>query len=288
MPNPPPAPTLPLDEIAARVRLALDEDLRAAGDITSAALIPDEQRSVAHIVARHAGCLCGMEFAQEAFRQIDPALLFTAERQDGMELNAATRVATLSGRTRSILAAERVALNFLMHLSGIATATRAMVAAISGTKTRIADTRKTLPGLRAVQKYAVRAGGGVNHRFGLYDAILIKDNHLLAVGGDVKEAVRRAHAAFPYTLLEIEVESLADAEGAASAGADIIMLDNMSPVDVRAAVKIINGRARTEASGGMTLETVRAYAEAGVDVISVGGLTHSARALDFGLDFQEG
>jgi nicotinate-nucleotide pyrophosphorylase (carboxylating) len=275
---------LPAGLVAAAVRIALAEDLGRAGDITSAATIPADRSASAVIAARRPGVVAGMSFAAEAFRQVDPAVRFTVEREDGATLEAGAILARISGPARAILSAERVALNYLGRLSGIATATAELVAAVSGTRARIVDTRKTTPGLRAIEKYAVRCGGGSNHRFGLDDAVLIKDNHI-AVAGGVAIAIRAARAAVGHLVkVEVEVDTLDQLAEAMTAAPDAVLLDNMNPAKLRAAVALIAGRCISEASGGVTPATVRAIAETGVDVISSGWITHSAPSLDLGLD----
>lgn len=266
------------------VRAALREDLGRAGDITSLATIPAEATATAVIATRRAGTLAGMPFALRAFAELDPAVSFVALKSDGDKLKAGEVIARATGPARAILAGERVALNYLCHLSGIATETARLVAKVAHTPARICCTRKTTPGLRAFEKYAVRCGGGWNHRFGLDDAILIKDNHI-AVAGGVGEAVRSARAFAGHLVkIEIEVDTLEQLAEAVSAGPDVVLLDNMKPEILRKAVELVAGRARTEASGGITLETVAAVAETGVDYISSGWITHSAPALDLGLD----
>jgi nicotinate-nucleotide pyrophosphorylase (carboxylating) len=275
---------LPPPLVAESVGRALAEDLGRAGDITSAATIPADARAAGEVVARSAGVICGIALAEAAFHQIDSATEFMAKVTDGDRVEAGVNVVRVVGDACAILSAERVALNFLSHLSGIATETRRYVDAIANTKARITCTRKTLPGLRAFQKYAVRCGGGSNHRYGLDDAILIKDNHI-AVAASVGEAIRRAKAFAGHLVkIEVEVDTLDQLREALEEGVDAILLDNMRPRMLRDAVKITAGRAVLEASGGVTLETVAAIAETGVDFISVGALTHSARALDLGLD----
>jgi nicotinate-nucleotide pyrophosphorylase (carboxylating) len=268
------------------VRAALREDLGRAGDITSAATIPEKARAKAAIVARKPGVLAGLPLAESAFRTLEAGADFAAKLKDGDQLARGSVVAEVTGNARAILSAERVALNFLCHLSGIASATAGLVAKVAHTKARICDTRKTLPGLRALEKYAVRCGGGINHRFGLDDAILIKDNHIAVVGG-VAEAVRRARAGAGHLVkIEVEVDTLEQLREAMTAAPDVVLLDNMPPAELRAAVELVAGRAVTEASGGITPESIAAIAEAGVDMISSGWLTHSAPALDLGLDFE--
>jgi nicotinate-nucleotide pyrophosphorylase (carboxylating) len=278
-------PSLPALLVADAVRAALIEDLGRAGDITSAATIPASARANAAIVARRPGVLAGLALAECAFRELDAEVRFTPRLADGGALEPGSAVAEIAGNARAILSAERVALNFLCHLSGIATATAGLVTRVAHTRARVCDTRKTLPGLRAFEKYAVRCGGGINHRFGLDDAILIKDNHIAVVGG-VAEAVRRARAGAGLLVkIEVEVDTLEQLAEAMTAAPDVVLLDNMPPAELRAAVQLVGGRAVTEASGGITLESIAAIAEAGVDMISSGGLTHSAPALDLGLDF---
>lgn len=272
--------------VDAAVEAALREDLSDAGDITSAATIPAETQASAVIAARKPGVIAGVDAACAAFRLVDNAVVSSIETHDGARVSAGDVVLTISGPARAILSAERVALNFLGHLSGVATATAALVDAVQGTKARIACTRKTTPGLRAFEKYAVRCGGGRNHRFGLYDAAMIKDNHIAAAGG-VAKALQAAKAAVGHMVkIEVEVDAIAQLEEALSGGADVVLLDNMSTDDLKRAVDINQGHAVLEASGNVALETVRAIADTGVDVISSGWITHSAPTLDLGLDFQ--
>ncbi len=264
-------------------RLALAEDLGRAGDLTSDALVPPDALAAGGLVARRAGRIAGMEVARTVFTGLDPRVSIEVLAADGDDAGAGETLARLSGNARALLAAERTALNFLGHLSGIATATREL-ARLVGDHPRIVDTRKTLPGLRALEKYAVRVGGGANHRFGLDDAVLIKDNHLRLAGG-VEKAVRRARSAFGHLVsIEVEVESLEQLESALAAGADVVMLDNMSPPLMAEAVRRARGRALTEASGGITAGSIAEIAATGVDLISVGWLTHSAPSLDVALD----
>ncbi|MEO0399382.1 MAG: carboxylating nicotinate-nucleotide diphosphorylase [Pseudomonadota bacterium] len=277
-----PPPRHIIEEAVAR---ALQEDLGLAGDVTTAACIPENARSKAAIVARRPGVIAGLALAQAAFRQTDPTIQFEPARQDGARVKSGEALAVIEGPSRGVLTGERVALNFLGRLSGVATATAQLVDAVAHTTAKIACTRKTTPGLRALEKYAVRCGGGVNHRFGLFDAVMIKDNHIAAAGGIVA-AAKTARDAIPHTMrIEIEVDRLDQLEEALSAGADIILLDNMAPPDLTRAVDIAAGRAVLEASGNVTLETVAAIAETGIDVISSGAITHSAPCLDLGLDF---
>jgi nicotinate-nucleotide pyrophosphorylase (carboxylating) len=279
-------PELPPQLVEDAVRAALKEDLGSAGDITTAATIREDANATALLVARKPGVLAGTPLAIAAFRMLDPGVQITVHKNDGGRLDVGTVIAWIEGRAAPILSAERVALNYLCHLSGIASATAKLVDAVAGTHARICDTRKTTPGLRIFEKYAVRCGGGTNHRLGLYDAILIKDNHI-AVAGGVGAAIRAARGASGQTVkVEVEVDDLAQIDEALAAGPDIIMLDNMDPARMRQAVAKIAGRAIVEASGNVTLETVRAIAETGVDLISSGWITHSAPALDIALDVE--
>jgi nicotinate-nucleotide pyrophosphorylase (carboxylating) len=267
------------------VRRALDEDLGRAGDITSAATIPEGTRARARLVARKAGVLAGLACAGQSFHALDPNMSFRAKTRDGAKLVANETIAEIEGPAIAVLSGERVALNFVGHLSGIATLTAAYAAKVAHTRVKILDTRKTLPGLRALEKYAVRCGGGVNHRFGLDDAVLIKDNHI-AVAGGVAAALKRARAAAGHLIkVEIEVDSLNQlSEVLKAGGADAVLLDNMDVATLKRAVEMACGKLVLEASGGVILETVAKIAETGVDVISVGALTHSAPALDVALD----
>jgi nicotinate-nucleotide pyrophosphorylase (carboxylating) len=277
----PPLPEVMLEPL---VRGALLEDLGRAGDITTDAIVPAGQRATVALVARQPGVLAGLDIAAMAFRLIDPTVLLEVDRPDGSRLAPGDTIATLRGGARGLLTAERVALNFLCHLSGIASATAAVVASLNGLPTRVVCTRKTTPGLRAVEKYAVRAGGGANHRFGLDDAVLIKDNHI-AIAGDVATAVNRARAAVGHLVkIELEVDTLDQLEQAMTLGVDAVLLDNMDPDMLRRAVTLVARRAVTEASGGITPENAPEVAASGVDMISLGWLTHSSRALDIGLD----
>jgi nicotinate-nucleotide pyrophosphorylase (carboxylating) len=279
-----PEPLLPL-LYEESVRRALAEDLGRAGDVTTAATVDAASRSTAKIVARAAGTIAGLAVAREAFRQLDPAVEFEARVADGETVARGAEIARLAGSSRALLTGERTALNFLGHLSGIATATQSLVGAVAGTKATIVCTRKTTPGLRALEKYAVRCGGGGNHRFGLDDAVLIKDNHLVAAGG-VAPAIRRARERVGHMVkVECEVKSLEELDEALGEKVDAVLLDNMAPALLRQAVEKVAGRVLTEASGGITLATVRAVAESGVDLISVGWITHSAPCLDVALDF---
>lgn len=282
----PPTLELPPLLVEEAVTAALKEDLGRAGDITTAATIPADAEARARLVARKPGVLAGLPLAIAAFRMLDRDVGIAPVKHDGERLANGALIARVEGPARAILSAERVALNFLCHLSGIATATARLVDAVSGTGVRICDTRKTTPGLRVVEKYAVRCGGGVNHRFGLDDAILIKDNHI-AVAGGIGEAIRRARAVAGHLAkVEVEVDDLSHLDEVLAAGPDVIMLDNMEPARMRQAVAKIAGRAIVEASGNVTLESVRAIAETGVDLISSGWITHSAPALDIALDIE--
>ncbi len=280
-----PLPRIAYEDV---VRDALREDLGAAGDLTSDAIVPSGARAVATLVARRAGTLAGLAPALLAFRLLDDGIAIDAERADGDGLTAGATIATVAGSACAILAAERTALNLLSHLSGIATLTAAYVAAAAPRPAAIVCTRKTTPGLRALEKYAVRAGGGENHRFGLYDAILIKDNHV-AIAGGVAAAIGAARAHVGHLVkIEVEVDDLVQLREALDAGADVVLLDNMSVETLAEAVRINAGRARLEASGSVSLDNVAAIAATGVDLISVGRLTHSAPALDIGLDVRPG
>jgi nicotinate-nucleotide pyrophosphorylase (carboxylating) len=278
--------TLDARAVETLIELALQEDL-GAGDWTTDSLIPPDHQTRGVILAQEEGILCGVEIAKRVFQRLDASVRFMDALEDGACLAPDTRVLTLEGNTRAILKAERTALNFLQHLSGIATRTRQFVDAVAGTGAQIVDTRKTTPTLRLLEKYAVRVGGGRNHRVGLYDGILIKDNHLAALGGDITEAVRRARQHAHHLLaIEVECTTLAQVEQAVAAGADGILLDNMPLETLREAVRFAKGRVRfLEASGGITLETVRAVAETGVDYISVGAITHSAPIVPMHLEF---
>ncbi|HKX64251.1 MAG TPA: carboxylating nicotinate-nucleotide diphosphorylase [Rhizomicrobium sp.] len=272
-------------QIEPQVRAALEEDLGRAGDITSELTVPEEARVSARLVARRDGRIAGLICAEAAFRLVDAGVTFDVALPDGSDATAGAVLATVSGPARSILTAERVALNFLGPLSGTATMTAALVKAVEGTKARIACTRKTLPGLRSLQKYAVRCGGGFNHRFGLDDAAMIKDNHIQAAGG-IAPAIARLRAGLGHMVkIEVEVDRLEQLEEALALGVDTILLDNMPLETLRRAVALAKGKAVLEASGNVTLETVRAIAETGVDTISSGAITHSAPNLDIGLDF---
>lgn len=264
---------------------ALAEDLGLVGDITTDATIPASATAIAHFGARKPGVIAGLAVAAETFRQLDPSLVFVAKTKDGQAVECGQVVAQVTGSARAILMGERVALNFMGRMSGIATLTNLYVSAVAGLPTAIVDTRKTTPGLRAFEKYAVRCGGGMNHRIGLFDAILIKDNHIVAAGG-IAAALSAARARVGHLVkIEIEVDTLAQLEEVLAHKADVVLLDNMTPAQLREAVARVGGAMLTEASGGVSLESVRAIAATGVDIISVGALTHSASVLDIGLDF---
>ncbi len=275
-------------EIRHAVQRALAEDI-GGGDVTTLATVPKNATSVALLRAREPLVVAGIQFAETAFRELSPKIKIEKRSRDGQKLAAGKTLLKISGPARAILTAERVALNFVQRLSGVATLTSKFVEAICGTDAKILDTRKTTPGWRRFEKYAVAAGGGKNHRLGLSDMILIKDNHLAALRDEkpnaIGAAVARARKKFPKLKVEVEADTLKQVEQAVEARADFILLDNMDLKQLRLAVKIVNGRAQTEASGGVNLQTVRAIAETGVDFISVGALTHSARAVDIGLDF---
>jgi nicotinate-nucleotide pyrophosphorylase (carboxylating) len=273
------------EETTAIVAAALRED-DTRHDITTAATVKSNRRARCRVVSRQTGVIAGLTLACEAFEQLDPAVTTRIEHADGTRVGPQTPVLFLSGHARGLLSAERVALNFVQRLSGIATLTARYVEAVAGTGAHILDTRKTTPLLRRLEKYAVRAGGGLNHRMDLSSAVLIKDNHLASVDGDIARAVTRARAVAPPGIkVEVECDTLDQVRAAIDAGVDVIMLDNMQLLELRQAVELVDGRAVTEASGGVTLETVRFIADTGVDWISVGALTHSAPALDLALDF---
>jgi nicotinate-nucleotide pyrophosphorylase (carboxylating) len=268
------------------VAAALEEDLGQAGDITTDPIISADATAEAEILARKPGVIAGQNLAAASFKALDPDAEFVADVADGGKVGAATLIAHVRGKARALLTAERTALNFLGHLSGIATLTAAYVAAVEGTRARIACTRKTTPGLRAFEKYAVRAGGGINHRFGLYDAVLVKDNHIAAAGG-LAQALEHLRARSGHLVkVEVEVDTLSQLEEALRFPIDAVLLDNMDVVTLQKAVALVDGRVLTEASGGVTLQTVRQIAETGVDLISVGALTHSAPRLDLALEWR--
>jgi nicotinate-nucleotide pyrophosphorylase (carboxylating) len=279
-------PALPAVMLEPLVRAALLEDLGRAGDITTHAVVPAQARAETALVARQPGVVAGLDIAALAFRLIEPAIEIEVERPDGTRLQPGDRIATIDGPARGVLTAERVALNFLGHLSGVASATATLVDAVKGHKARICCTRKTMPGLRAVQKYAVRVGGGANHRLGLDDAVLIKDNHVVAAGG-IGPAIEAARAGIGHLVkIEIEVDTLDQLKQALAVGVDAVLLDNMNPETLAEAVRLIDGRAISEASGRITPATAPAIAASGVDLISAGWLTHSAAVLDIGLDWR--
>ncbi|MEK6199653.1 MAG: carboxylating nicotinate-nucleotide diphosphorylase [Psychrobacter sp.] len=267
------------------VEAALTEDLGRRGDVTSQATIPADMQAQLQIKARQAGVVCGMDLARLSFALVDAQIEFIAQVIDGEKVDADTVLAIVRGNARHLLTAERTALNFMTHLSGIATATQKIVDTVADYPAQITCTRKTIPGLRIVQKYAVRCGGGRNHRLGLDDAILIKDNHI-AIAGDIKTAIKQAQNFAGHLIpIEVEVDTLAQLEQALDAGVSLVLLDNMAPEILSQAVAMCKGRAKTEASGGITPETVQAVAKTGVDFIAMGYLTHSTTALDIGLDF---
>jgi len=277
------------EEIRHAVQAALAEDIGSA-DVTTLATIPETTNAVAVMRAREPLVVAGLALAEQAFRELSGAAHISNSARDGQPLAAGGALLTISGPARALLGAERVALNFVQRLSGVATLTAQFVEAVKATACRILDTRKTTPGWRRFEKYAVACGGGQNHRQGLFDMVLIKDNHLAALKHEqpnpIAAAVQRARTRYPSLKIEVEADTLEQVEQALAAGADLVLLDNMNPVQLRLAVQKCKGRARTEASGGVTLAGVRAIAETGVDFISVGALTHSARAVDIGLDFE--
>jgi nicotinate-nucleotide pyrophosphorylase (carboxylating) len=276
-------------EIRAAVKAALAEDI-GGGDVTTLATVPKTQTCKAVMRAREPLVVAGLEIAKAAFRRLSSSVKIEYLVHDGTHVARGDNLLRVSGSARAILSAERVALNFVQHLSGIATLTAQFVAAVKNTRAQILDTRKTTPGWRRFEKYAVACGGGRNHRFGLFDMVLIKDNHLAALRTEkpnpVAAAIQLARKKFPKLKVEVEADTLGQVSQAVDAGADIILLDNMTPEQLRSAVKIAKGHAKTEASGGVNLDTVRVIAASGVDFISVGALTHSARAVDIGLDFE--
>lgn len=279
---------VPMDEIKRVVRLALAEDV-GTGDATTLCTIPDNVTAKAVMLAREPLIVAGLDVAQSVFLEVSSELSIRSLEKEGDRVPKGVTLMEIEGSARAILTAERVALNFVQRLSGVATLTSLYVDAVRGTNATILDTRKTTPGLRLLEKYAVACGGGKNHRIGLYDMVLIKDNHLVAVRNDkpnaIAAAVRRARESFPQLKVEVEADTLEQFKQASDAGADVILLDNMTLEQLRTAVKTNNGRVKLEASGGVNLQTVRGIAETGVDYISVGALTHSARAMDIALDF---
>lgn len=265
---------------------ALFEDIHT-GDITTLAVVPQSRQIHARLIAKEELVLAGIEVAARVFALLDPQTSFTSCFRDGDRVPCGGLLAEMAGDAALLLQGERVALNLLQRMCGVATLTARYVERVAGTKARIVDTRKTTPGLRVLEKYAVRVGGGINHRTGLYDGVLIKENHIAAAGG-ITEAIRRARAYIPHTLkIEIETETIAQVEEALAAGAEIIMLDNMDVATMRSAVELVGERALLEASGGVNLDTVRSIAETGVSIISVGALTHSARAMDISMLLEE-
>lgn len=275
---------LNLDYLKKIVAIALKEDLGEEGDITSRSILAEKIKARAEILSGSKGVVVGIPLAQEVFRQVDSGLVFERLVEEGERIEIGTVIARIEGSTKSILAAERTALNFLQHLSGIATLTATYVEEVKGFPVKIMDTRKTRPGLRSLEKYAVSRGGGLNHRFGLYDAVLIKDNHIKCAGG-VRKAVERARANLsPGTQIEVEVEDREELAEALELGVEVIMLDNWARQEIGEMVKLVAGQAKLEASGGVNLGNVREIARSGVDFISVGELTHSAPALDFKLE----
>jgi nicotinate-nucleotide pyrophosphorylase (carboxylating) len=274
------------EELRILVKNALEED-GAFNDLTTIATVVSERHARGRLVARQSGVVCGVHIAVEAFCTLDPKVTIRVDQEDGARVGPGDSILYLSGHARALLAAERVALNFMQRLSGVASLTAKYVDTVRGTRAKILDTRKTTPGWRLLEKYAVRSGGGTNHRLNLSSAVLIKDNHLSAVDGDVGVAVKRARDLAPVgTKVEVECDRIEQVQAALEANADIIMLDNMTPAQMAECVRLVRGRAITEASGGVNLDTVRRIAETGVDWISVGALTHSAPALDLALDFE--
>ncbi|MBM3834102.1 MAG: carboxylating nicotinate-nucleotide diphosphorylase [Verrucomicrobia bacterium] len=282
--------SLSADEIQSAVRAALAEDI-GSGDVTTLATVPSSATVKATMVARESLVLAGLALAEAAFAQVSADVKIEQKSNDGQVLKSGAKLMSVFGPARALLTAERVALNFVQRLSGIATLTAKFVEAVKGARAQILDTRKTTPGWRRFEKYAVVCGGGQNHRMGLYDMVLIKDNHLVTLRHEpphaIGAAVRRARAAYPHLKVEVEADTPEQVQQALEAGVDIILLDNMSLEELRTAVFWVNGRAKTEASGGVNLDTVRAIAETGVDYISIGALTHSARSVDIALDFED-
>ncbi len=278
----PPLPRVILEPLA---RMALLEDLGRAGDLTTDAIVPAEAKATVNLVSRQKGVVAGLDIAHLVFALVDPRIEMTVRKPDGSRLEPGDIIATLRGPARGLLTGERTALNFLCHMSGVASATASIVDSIRGHKASIACTRKTMPGLRAIQKYALRVGGGSNHRFGLDDALLIKDNHV-AIAGGVRPALERAKAGVGHTVkIELEVDTLDQLAEALRVGVDAVLLDNMTPDVLAEAVRMIGGRAISEASGRITPATAPAIAASGVDLMSVGWLTHSSATLDIGLDY---
>ena len=282
----PPALSLPRYLVEQAVATALEEDLGGVGDITTNAIIPPDAQGDASIIVRKPGVIAGLDLAAASFKSLDPDVRFTRIVEDGSKVEAGATIARIAGKTRALLTGERTALNFFGRLSGIATLTASYVAAVEGTHAKIVETRKTTPGLRALEKYAVRCGGGVNHRFGLYDAVLVKDNHIAAAGG-LAEALNAVRTAVGHLVkIEVEVDTLDQLEKVLRFPIDAVLLDNMDAGTLKRAIALVKGRVITEASGGVTLESVREIAKTGVDLISVGALTHSARSLDSSLEWK--
>ena len=268
------------------VKSALAEDV-GSGDVTTMSLIDQDSFASGVIVAKEPLVVAGVDLAIASFRELEKSIDFSVEVLDGQDGDFFQPLIRIHGPARALLTAERTALNFVQRLSGIATLTAKFVQQVSGTNTKILDTRKTIPGWRVLEKYAVACGGGINHRFGLYDQVMIKDNHLVAVGGNIKKAVKCTRENYPKFKIEVEADTVQQAQTAAEAGADIILLDNMSREELSQSIELISGRSKTEASGGITIDTVREIAETGVDYISIGALTHSAPAVDIGFDFDQ-
>ena len=282
----PAALSLPRFLVEQAVATALEEDLGGVGDITTNAIIPPDAQGDASIIVRKPGVIAGLDLAAASFKSLDPDVRFTRIVEDGSKVEAGATIARIAGKTRALLTGERTALNFFGRLSGIATLTAGYVAAVEGTHAKIVETRKTTPGLRALEKYAVRCGGGTNHRFGLYDAVLVKDNHIAAAGG-LAEALNAVRTAVGHLVkIEVEVDTLDQLENVLRFPIDAVLLDNMDAGTLKRAIALVKGRVITEASGGVTLESVREIAKTGVDLISVGALTHSARSLDSSLEWK--
>jgi len=282
----PPALSLPRYLVEQAVATALEEDLGGVGDITTNAIIPPDAQGDASIIVRKPGVIAGLDLAAASFKSLDPDVRFTRIVEDGSKVEAGATIARIAGKTRALLTGERTALNFFGRLSGIATLTAGYVAAVEGTHAKIVETRKTTPGLRALEKYAVRCGGGTNHRFGLYDAVLVKDNHIAAAGG-LAEALNAVRTAVGHLVkIEVEVDTLDQLEEVLRFPIGAVLLDNMDVGTLKRAIALVKGRAITEASGGVTLENVGKIAKTGVDLISVGALTHSARSLDSSLEWK--
>jgi len=282
----PPALSLPRYLVEQAVATALEEDLGGVGDITTNTIIPPDAQGDASIIVRKPGVIAGLDLAAASFKSLDPDVRFTRIVEDGSKVEAGATIARIAGKTRALLTGERTALNFFGRLSGIATLTAGYVAAVKGTHAKIVETRKTTPGLRALEKYAVRCGGGTNHRFGLYDAVLVKDNHIAAAGG-LAEALNAVRTAVGHLVkIEVEVDTLDQLENVLRFPIDAVLLDNMDAGTLKRAIALVKGRVITEASGGVTLESVREIAKTGVDLISVGALTHSARSLDSSLEWK--